>query len=79
MTSEEFETFLSDPLLSELLERQKTGNEALDVIRTLEVQHSRFLGWMFDCREGHGQGEEMFRDLLLHAALKPSRLTQKSR
>lgn len=70
MTSDEFERFLGDPNLSELLERQKTGNEALDVIRTLEVQHSRFLGWMFDSREGHGQGEEILRDLLLHAALK---------
>lgn len=70
MTSDEFEAFLADPHLSELLERQKTGNEALDVIRTLEVQHSRFLGWMFDSREGHGQGEEILRDLLMHAALK---------
>lgn len=70
MTPQDFENFLTDPHLSELLELQRTGNEALDVIRTLEVQHSRFLAWMFDSRKGHGQGGEILRDLLIHAALK---------
>jgi hypothetical protein len=35
MNLEQFESFIADPLLSELLERQKTGNDALDVVRTL--------------------------------------------
>jgi len=70
MAMTEFEELLIDPDLRELIELQRTGTEALDVIKSLEIQHSRFLAWMFDSREGHGQGEEIFRDLLLHASVR---------
>lgn len=62
------ERFIADPRLMELCELQRTGDEVLDVISLNENQHSDILGWLFDSKEGHGQGDEILRDLLIHAS-----------
>lgn len=42
----------------------------LDVISLSENQHSDILAWMLDAREGHGQGGEILRDLLVSASTR---------
>ena len=66
-TTEAVEAFLCDPRLSELCEILKIGDDILDVINLSENQHSDFLAWLFDPREGHGQGDQIVRDLLMSA------------
>jgi hypothetical protein len=65
---EAIEFFLGDKKLSELCEVLKTGDDILDVISLSENQHSDLLAWMFDPREGHGQGDQILSDLLIGAA-----------
>ncbi|WP_254426963.1 PD-(D/E)XK nuclease family protein [Herbaspirillum sp. VT-16-41] len=65
---ESIDELMADPQLVELCELQRTGDEVLDVISLTENQHSDILAWMFDAREGHGQGDEILRDLLTHAS-----------
>lgn len=65
---EAVELFFGDNKLSELCEILKIGDDILDVISLSENQHSDLLAWMFDPREGHGQGDQILRDLLLSAA-----------
>lgn len=67
-TADSIEKLMSDPRLVELCELQKTGDEVLDVIRLSENQHSDILAWLLDPREGHGQGDEILRDLLISAS-----------
>lgn len=67
-TQQAVENFLSDNTLSELCEVLKIGDDLLDVINLSENQHSDILAWMFDPREGHGQGDQILRDLLLGAS-----------
>lgn len=62
------ERLLADPRLVELSELQRTGDEVLDVISLTENQHSDILAWMLDAKEGHGQGDEILRDLLICAS-----------
>lgn len=64
-----FEEFVTDTRLVQLCDVQRTGDEFLDVIRLFENQHSDILAWMLDPREGHGQGEEILRDLLIQASV----------
>lgn len=59
---------MADPQLVELCELQRTGDEVLDVISLNENQHTDILAWMFDAREGHGQGDGILRDLLIYAS-----------
>lgn len=59
---------MADPRLVELCELQRTGDEVLDVISLSENQHSDILAWMLDPREGHSQGDEILRDLLIWAS-----------
>ncbi len=66
-TAEAVEEFLCDPKLSELCEILKIGDDIFDVINLSENQHSDFLAWLFDPREGHGQGDQIVRDLLISA------------
>lgn len=66
-TTQAVEAFLCDPKLSELSEILKIGDDILDVIKLSENQHSDFLAWLFDPREGHGQGDQIVRDLLISA------------
>jgi hypothetical protein len=67
-TSESLETLMADPRLVELCELQRIGDEVLDVIDLSENQHSDVLAWMLDAKEGHGQGDEILRDLLVSAS-----------
>lgn len=62
------EELMADSRLVELCELQRTGDEVLDVISLSENQHSDILAWMLDAREGHGQGDEILRDLLISAS-----------
>ncbi|HGM5580447.1 TPA: PD-(D/E)XK nuclease family protein [Pseudomonas putida] len=64
------EQLMADQDLISLCELQRTGDEILDVISLHENQHSDILGWMFDPREGHGQGDQILRDLLMAASMR---------
>lgn len=61
---------MADHRLVELCELQRIGDEVLDVISLTENQHSDILAWMLDAREGHGQGDEILRDLLVSASTR---------
>lgn len=67
------ELLMGDPRLMELCELQRTGDEVLDVIALSENQHSDILAWLFDPREGHAQGDEILRDLLISASMAARR------
>ena len=64
------ENFIADERIVELGELQRTGDEVLDVINLNENQHSDILAWLMDPREGHGQGDQILRDLLMAASTK---------
>lgn len=64
----DFERLMADPRLAELSELQRGASDALDLIELSENQNSDILAWLFESREGHGQGDEILRDLLLHAS-----------
>lgn len=66
------EQLMADPRLVELCGLQRTGDEVLDVISLVENQHSDILAWLLDSREGHGQGDEILRDLLVSASVQAS-------
>lgn len=65
----DWEALMQDPRLTELCELQRVGDEALDIISLQETQHSNILAWLFNSREGHGQGDEILRDLLMSASI----------
>ncbi|MBI6576513.1 PD-(D/E)XK nuclease family protein [Pseudomonas viridiflava] len=62
------ERLLLDDKLTKLCDTLRTGEDILDMISLTENQHSDVLAWLFDPREGHGQGDQIVRDLLLGAA-----------
>lgn len=64
------ERLMADEDLVTLCELQRTGDEVLDVISLSENQHSDILGWLLDPREGHVQGDQILRDLLVAASQK---------
>lgn len=64
------ERLMADESLMSLCELQRTGDEIFDVISLSENQHSDILGWLLDPREGHGQGDQILRDLLIAASMK---------
>lgn len=64
---EQFQDFVSDPRLRKALERLKRSTEIFDIIDPDENQHSEILKWLFDPREGHGQGDAIFKDFLTAA------------
>jgi hypothetical protein len=66
---EALEALMADSRLVQLCEMQRTSDEVLDVINLTENQHSDILAWMFDPREGHGQGDEILRDFLVSASV----------
>lgn len=66
--SSDFERLMADPRLAELNELQRGASDALDLIELSENQNSDILAWLFESREGHGQGDEILRDLLLYAS-----------
>jgi hypothetical protein len=66
--SSDFERLMADPRLTELNELQRGARDALDLIELSENQNSDILAWLFESKEGHGQGDEILRDLLLYAS-----------
>ncbi|MFL9954411.1 PD-(D/E)XK nuclease family protein [Paraburkholderia nemoris] len=64
VTQELFEAFLDDPALTRAIEVSRRVDDVFDLINPNENQHSSILQWLFDPREGHGQGEEIFKDFL---------------
>lgn len=66
--STDFERLMADPRLAELNELQRGASDALDLIKLSENQNSDILAWLFESQEGHGQGDEILRDLLLYAS-----------
>jgi hypothetical protein len=72
MNSAALERLMVDEDLVTLCELQRTGDEVLDVISLNENQHSDLLGWLLDPREGHGQGDQILRDLLIACSMKSS-------
>jgi len=67
-TPREMAEFFRDESLAELQERLKIGDGLLDVIDLVENQHSAVMAWLFDPREGHGQGDSILRDFLTHVS-----------
>lgn len=65
---ETMERLMADPQLAELCELHKTGDSIFDVVGLTETQNSAMLAWMLDPKEGHGQGDEILRDLLTKAS-----------
>lgn len=64
ITESQFECFLTDPNLARAIEASKRVDDVFDMINPSENQHSCILQWLFDPREGHGQGESIFKDFL---------------
>jgi hypothetical protein len=64
------EQLMVDRRLIEMCELQRASDDLLDVVTFNENQHSATLAWMFDGREGHGQGDEVLRDLLAYASVQ---------
>jgi hypothetical protein len=60
----QFHIFLSDPILARTVELVRKVDDVFDLINPNENQHSCILQWLFDPREGHGQGEAIFKDFL---------------
>ncbi|UPG92704.1 PD-(D/E)XK nuclease family protein [Luteibacter aegosomatissinici] len=62
------EQLMADSRLVELCELHRTGDSVFDVFDLTENQNSAMLAWMLDPKEGHGQGDEILRDLLTRAS-----------
>ncbi|MEX3929950.1 PD-(D/E)XK nuclease family protein [Paraburkholderia sp. BR10936] len=62
-----FQNFVSDPDLGLAIEALKRANDIFDIIEPLETQHSQMLQWLLNPREGHGQGDALFKDFLTAA------------
>jgi hypothetical protein len=65
--SDGLQDFISDPRLRNALEMMKRSNDIFDIIKLGENQHSEVLKWLFDPREGHGQGDSILKDFLTAA------------
>lgn len=65
MSFEAITALCTDVQWAELLERRRGNADVFDVISIRETQHSDMLEWLFDARQGHGQGDAIFRDFLL--------------
>jgi hypothetical protein len=59
----------SDKRLDEVAELLKKSHDIFGIIRPTEMQHSTILAWLFNPREGHGQGDAIFKDFLQAAAI----------
>lgn len=59
-----FENFLADPDLAKAIELSRRVDDVFDILHPTENQHSCMLQWLLDPREGHGQGEAIFKDFL---------------
>lgn len=72
-SDEALEKLTADARLMELCELQRTGDEFLDVTSLNENQHSDILAWLLDAKEGHGQEDEILRDLLIFASARAAK------
>ncbi len=63
----DFQEFVADPRLGRVLEALKRSNDIFGIIDPTENQHSEILKWLFDPREGHGQGDALLKDFLTAA------------
>jgi hypothetical protein len=62
-----FQRFVSDPDLGLAIEALKRANDIFDILEPQETQHSQMLQWLLNPREGHGQGDALFKDFLTAA------------
>lgn len=62
-----FQKFISDPDLGQAIEALKRANDIFNIIEPQETQHSQILQWLLNPREGHGQGDAIFKDFLTAA------------
>lgn len=62
-----FQEFVSDSDFGRAKESFKRTNDIFDIISPGETQHSEILAWLFNPREGHGQGDAIFKDFLTAA------------
>ena len=67
LMDEAFHAFVADPRLRKALEEIKRSNDIFNIIQPNENQHSEILKWLFDPREGHGQGDAILKDFLTAA------------
>ena len=66
-TKQLFQQFVNDQRLDEVIEPLKRSNDIFDIIQPTENQHSKILAWLFNPREGHGQGDAILKDFLYAA------------
>lgn len=64
-TKAEIDFFLSDPSYLALIGRERE-HRLLFITDLSETRVSAFLGWLFRPQEGHGIGDQAFRELLLN-------------
>lgn len=62
-----FQKFVSDSRLGTIIEQWKKANDIFHIISPTENQHSEILKWLFNPREGHGQGDAILKDFLTAA------------
>ena len=62
-----FQRFFTDRRLGDVTEALKRSNDIFDIIQPTENQHSKILAWLFNPREGHGQGDAILKDFLYAA------------
>lgn len=67
VSQEQLDAFLSDPTLAKAIEASRRVDDIFDLLQPNEPQHSSILQWLLDPREGHGQGEAIFKDFLTAA------------
>ncbi len=63
----DFQKFITDEKLATIIETLKKSNDIFNIVKLGENQHSEVLKWLFDSREGHGQGDAIFKDFLTAA------------
>ncbi|WP_144636701.1 PD-(D/E)XK nuclease family protein [Bordetella genomosp. 13] len=62
-----FQNLVSDPRFGKAVEQLKRSNDIFNIISPTENQHSEILQWLFNPREGHGQGDAILKDFLTAA------------
>lgn len=66
---EMLQDLVNDARFDEVAELLKKSDDIFGIIRPTEMQHSTILAWLFNPREGHGQGDAIFKDFLQAAAV----------
>lgn len=65
--NDDFQSFVSDHRVRRAISAMQRSNNIFDIIDPTENQHSAILAWLFNPREGHGQGDAIFKDFLMAA------------